>query len=386
AIIGRNGAGKSTLLRLITGVVQPTAGAVEVQGATQALLSIGTGFHPELTGRQNAMAYLANFGIAGVQADRMLDEIIEFAELEEYIDQPMKTYSTGMGMRLMFSASTMFVPDLLVIDEVLGVGDAYFQAKSFERIREICGAKGATLLLVTHDVYTASTLCERMIWIDNGAVLLDAPSPTVLKAYEASIRQQEEARLRKKSLLNLQRIAESAADGSVPLIIELRSPTNTPAGAPVQVARIALLDGDREVASAALTGTVDEKECTGRPIVESGAWGEVTTWKDRPARQMNNYGSALHKVGVSFLLPKALADRADELTLEVETGANDVYHLEAWRVDADLRTRALGALPGKAGEWVFFRSSLSGTGDQAAAIEQTPGQAVLKSADRSGSG
>src|SRR5262245_5434869 len=170
AIIGRNGAGKSTLLRLITGVVQPTAGTVEVRGATQALLSIGTGFHPELTGRQNAMAYLANFGIAGAQADRMLDDIIEFAELEEYIDQPMKTYSTGMGMRLMFSASTMFVPDLLVIDEVLGVGDAYFQAKSFERIREICSAKGATLLLVTHDIYTASKLCERMIWIDNGAV------------------------------------------------------------------------------------------------------------------------------------------------------------------------------------------------------------------------
>jgi homopolymeric O-antigen transport system ATP-binding protein len=385
AIIGRNGAGKSTLLRLITGVVQPTAGTVEVRGNTQALLSIGTGFHPELTGRQNAMAYLANFGIAGADADRMLDEIIEFAELEEYIDQPMKTYSTGMGMRLMFSASTMFVPDLLVIDEVLGVGDAYFQAKSFERIREICGAKGATLLLVTHDVYTASTLCERMIWIDNGAVLLDADSPTVLKAYETSIRQQEEARLRKKALLNLQRLAESSAAGSLPLIIELRSPTNTPAGAPVQVGRVALLDGDREVASAALTGAADETECSGRPIVESGAWGEVTTWKDRPARQMNNFGSALHKVGVSFLLPNTLAERADELTLEVETGANDVYRLEAWRIDADLRTRSLGTLPCKPGEWVLFRSSLSGTAGETGSGDQAA-QAALRAADRSGSG
>src|SRR5262245_49759866 len=107
AIIGRNGAGKSTLLRLITKVIEPTSGTIEVKGETQALLSLGTGFHPELTGRQNVEAYLANFGITGGKAERMIRDVIDFAELEEYIDQPTKTYSTGMNMRLMFSASTM---------------------------------------------------------------------------------------------------------------------------------------------------------------------------------------------------------------------------------------------------------------------------------------
>lgn len=382
AIIGRNGAGKSTLLRLITKVIEPTAGTIEVKGETQALLSLGTGFHPELTGRQNVLAYLANFGIVGAAAEAMVADVIEFAELEEYIDQPTKTYSTGMGMRLMFAASTMFVPDLLVIDEVLGVGDAYFQGKSFERIREICSAKGTTLLLVTHDIFTASTLCERMIWIDNGAVLLDADSSTVLKAYDASIRQQEEARLRKKALLNLQKLAEGAREELVPLIIELRSPDNTPAPSPIAIARIALLDGEREVASVALADDLDPAEGGGL-VKEGGAWGEPVTFKDRAARQMNNFGSALHKVGVSFLLPPYLAARADELTVDIETAANDAYRLEAWRVDSDLRDRLLGALPCAPGEWVSFQAPLSGI-DPSAVPEHAA--AVVKAAEQHGSG
>jgi lipopolysaccharide transport system ATP-binding protein len=358
AIIGRNGAGKSTLLRLITGVIQPSSGQLEVNGTTQALLSLGTGFHPELTGRQNALAYLVNFGVIGDKATEMLDEIIDFAELEEYIDQPMKTYSTGMGMRLMFSAATMFAPDLLVIDEVLGVGDSYFQGKSFERIREICSTKGATLLLVTHDVFTASALCERMIWIDNGQVVIDADSPTVLKAYDAAIRQQEESRLRKKAMLNLQRLVEQQRDDLVPLVIELRSPTNTPSPAPVQIARIALVDGDKEVATAPIGES--EADASAKLITDSGAWGEPTHWKERDARQMNNYGTALHKVGVAFLLPPYIASRADELSIVVEAGAEGEYDLEVVRIDKDLAGCSLGKLVSKPGQWTTFRASASG--------------------------
>ena len=153
AFIGRNGAGKSTLLKLVTGLIEPTSGRLDIRGEAHALLQIGGGFHPELTGRQNAYAYLANFGRSGEAADRAVDDIIGFSELEEYIDQPLKTYSTGMQMRLIFAASTTIAPKLFVVDEVLGVGDGYFQNKSFDRIQELCERNGTTLLLVSHDIY-----------------------------------------------------------------------------------------------------------------------------------------------------------------------------------------------------------------------------------------
>ena len=204
AIIGRNGAGKSTLLKLVTKVITPTSGELDISGETRALLSLGTGFHPEFTGRQNASAYLASLGFAGAERDRMVEDAIAFAELDDFADQPLKTYSTGMGMRLMFASATMFSPDLLVIDEVLGVGDAYFQQKSYQHIGEICRAKQTTLLLVTHDIYSAAQICDRMMWIDKGRLLIDAAPETVLRAYQDSIREQEERRLRAKALAELE--------------------------------------------------------------------------------------------------------------------------------------------------------------------------------------
>src|SRR5437763_15088983 len=172
-IRGRNGAGKSTLLKLISGVIEPTSGSLEVFGDARALLEITSGFHPEFTGRDNAKAYLAQLGVAGTEAERLIVQIVDFAELEEYIDQPVKTYSTGMAVRLMFATSTAISPDLLVLDEVLGVGDAYFAHKSYERIRELCDQNGATAVLVTHDIYGAVKICSRIIWIDRGRVLFD---------------------------------------------------------------------------------------------------------------------------------------------------------------------------------------------------------------------
>jgi lipopolysaccharide transport system ATP-binding protein len=151
-------------------VIEPTSGVLDVKGRIHALLQIGTGFHPDFTGRENVLAYFAQLGIAGGDAGRRLADVVEFAELEEYIDQPVKTYSTGMAVRLMFSASTAITPELLVLDEVLGVGDAYFAHKSYDRIRGLCASQGTTLLLVTHDVYTAAKVCDRIIWLDHGKV------------------------------------------------------------------------------------------------------------------------------------------------------------------------------------------------------------------------
>lgn len=199
-IIGRNGAGKSTFLKLVCRAIEPTSGVINVTGEIHALLQIGTGFHPDFTGRENIYSYLGNLGVIGQAADEKVEEIIEFSELEEYIDQPIKTYSTGMGVRIMFATSTAIKPDILVLDEVLGVGDAYFANKSFQRMKSLSESQGTTLLLVTHDVYSAASFCDRMIWIDRGQVIFDDDCSEVVKAYEASVRLQEEERLRQRTL------------------------------------------------------------------------------------------------------------------------------------------------------------------------------------------
>ena len=218
AVIGRNGAGKSTLLKLVSGVTQPTSGTLDVSGAVHALLQIGSGFHPDFTGRQNVYAYFAQLGITAAEAERRLAEVVDFAELAEYIDQPVATYSTGMAVRLMFSASTAIVPDLLLLDEVLGVGDAYFAHKSFERISALCARQGTTLLLVTHDLYSAARVCNRIVWLDRGRVLLDGDASFVVKAYEESIRHQEEARLRDEKQRRLRALQGANAPASTMLV------------------------------------------------------------------------------------------------------------------------------------------------------------------------
>src|SRR4029077_4982453 len=154
---------------------------------------------------------LAHQGITGAGAARLFDEILEFAEIEEYIDQPMKTYSTGMCSRLVFYSSVVVKPDVLIVDEVLGVGDAYFSHKSFERMRELCSRDGTTLLLVTHDIYSAQNLCDRFIWIDRGEVKADADGKSTVALYESSIKEQEEHSLRQQNAAKL----VLASDGGI---------------------------------------------------------------------------------------------------------------------------------------------------------------------------
>ena len=295
AIIGRNGAGKSTFLKLVTNVIQPTSGTLEVTGAVHALMQIGTGFHPDFTGRENVYAYCAQLGVTGAEADRRCAEVIEFAELEDYIDQPMKTYSSGMTVRLMFSASTAITPDLLVLDEVLGVGDAYFAHKSYERIRSLAAASGTTLLLVTHDVYTAAKVCDRMIWLDRGRILVDAAPDLVINAYDDSIRRQEERRLRLKRLGGAPDVP--TASSSLPMIVELRCRDNRALPCPVFISRLSLAIEGTAIDSLPIgvprTGTADL-------IREGTAWGEAVQWQGRLSHAWNNYGSVFHKVAGLF--------------------------------------------------------------------------------------
>ena len=185
-IVGSNGAGKSTLLKLITGTVRPTTGAFEAGGRIAALLELGIGFHPEFTGRQNV--YMAGhiLGISGDKIASLMGEIASFAEIGDYIEHPVRTYSSGMHVRLAFSVATAVRPDILIIDEALSVGDTYFQHKSFDRIREFRD-QGTTLLFVSHSPGTIKTLCDRAILLDHGALLRDDVPDAVLDYYNALI-------------------------------------------------------------------------------------------------------------------------------------------------------------------------------------------------------
>lgn len=297
ALIGRNGAGKSTLLKLITGVTLPTSGSLVVRSKASALLQIGTTFHPEFTGRENVLSYLAHLGITGEAAKEKLFEIIEFSELEEYIDQPVKTYSTGMGARLMFSAATAMQPELLVIDEVLSVGDAYFAQKSLERIKEMCEQEQTTLLLVTHDIYVAMKICNRLIWLDGGELLLDGKSVEVANRYEASIRDQQERRLRQKRIKALEiNLKESVEPAKVKIFYgQIRCRGTVPVDSGVPVSSIIFWSDGINVAQ--INCDMKQACANGELVLEDneGNWGVAELLDDRIVRRFNPDGSIYHR-------------------------------------------------------------------------------------------
>ncbi len=186
AVIGHNGAGKSTLLNLTTNLCRPDQGTVEVNGRIAALLELGAGFHPDLTGAENVRINAALLGFSRRQVREKFDEIIAFSELQDFVNEPLRTYSTGMMMRLAFSVAVSVNPDLLIIDEVLGVGDLSFQAKCLERIMEFRRA-GKTMLCVSHSNETLMGLCDRAIWLDHGRLMEYGPIARVVEAYRNAV-------------------------------------------------------------------------------------------------------------------------------------------------------------------------------------------------------
>lgn len=182
-VIGQNGAGKSTLLKLLCGVTQPTAGTLQTRGNIASILELGTGFHPEFTGRDNAGLNAAILGLSSEEVQAALPSIIEFSELGSFIDQPVKTYSSGMYMRLAFSVAVNIDPDILVIDEALAVGDGHFQKKCIDRIRDF-QEKGKTILFCSHALYYITSICRRTLWLDHGRAMRYGPSVDVVHEYE----------------------------------------------------------------------------------------------------------------------------------------------------------------------------------------------------------
>ncbi|MBN6772228.1 ABC transporter ATP-binding protein [Pseudomonas granadensis] len=200
-IVGVNGAGKSTLLKMITGTTQPTCGQIHLQGRVAALLELGMGFHPDFTGRQNAVMAGQLLGMQVEEIAALMPQIESFAEIGEAIDHPVRTYSSGMQMRLAFSVATARRPDILIVDEALSVGDAYFQHKSFERIRSFRKA-GTTLLIVSHDRSAIQSICDTAILLENGRLAMRGKPEEVMDYYNAMLAQREGQIVRQEMLAN----------------------------------------------------------------------------------------------------------------------------------------------------------------------------------------
>ena len=185
-VVGRNGSGKSTLLRLVGGVLRPDAGALEISGRIGGLLDLNVGMHEELSGRDNALIGSVIAGLTRREAERRLPQIIEFSQLGEHIDAPVRTYSSGMKLRLGFATAIHAEPDVLLIDEVLSVGDMAFQARCYERIRKL-RERGMAILLVTHDMSQVEKLCDRAVWLDRGTMVAEGEPKAVTLEYTAKM-------------------------------------------------------------------------------------------------------------------------------------------------------------------------------------------------------
>jgi ABC-type polysaccharide/polyol phosphate transport system ATPase subunit len=186
ALLGRNGSGKSTALRLIAGIYQPTTGTVETNGRITAVIELGAGFHPELTGAENIALYAAVLGLTRRELAARYDEIVEFADIPDLLDTPLKYYSSGLEARLAFSVAVCLQPDILLLDEVLAVGDQAFRDRCLQRLR-MFHERGGTVILVSHELEQVRALCDRGIWLADGQVMMDGPIDTVLAGYRGAV-------------------------------------------------------------------------------------------------------------------------------------------------------------------------------------------------------
>ncbi len=186
-IIGRNGAGKSTLLKVLSRITEPSEGRVSIKGRVASLLEVGTGFHPELTGRENIYLNGAILGMARAEIRRKFDEIVAFAEVERFLDTPVKRYSSGMHVRLAFSVAAHLEPEILIVDEVLAVGDAAFQEKCMGKMKGVAKTEGRSILFVSHNMMAIKQLCRRGIWLQSGEIRKTGPIDEVVEAYTVSV-------------------------------------------------------------------------------------------------------------------------------------------------------------------------------------------------------
>ncbi|HSV36109.1 MAG TPA: ABC transporter ATP-binding protein [Ramlibacter sp.] len=319
-IIGMNGAGKSTLLKMITGTTQPTQGQVNLTGRVAALLELGMGFHPDFTGRQNVVMAGQLLGLSVEHIQRLMPDIEAFAEIGDYMDQPVRVYSSGMQMRVAFSVATAVRPDILIVDEALSVGDVYFQHKSFERIRAYRD-EGTTLLLVSHDKSAIQAICDEAILLDGGRLAMQGAPEAVMDYYNALIAEKENRTVRQ----------QPADDGRMQTVSGTGEAT---------VLAIRLLDNNREVIGVAnvgepvtleITVAVNEfiermvlgfmiKDRLGQPV-----FGTNTHYLERPELDLRAGHTLVYRFGFranlgegSYSVATALCDSETHLTRNYE--------------------------------------------------------------------
>ena len=255
-IIGSNGSGKSTMLKCLTGIYRPDKGKVAINGNVAALLELGAGFHPELSGRENIYLNAAILGMSKKDVDRQFDSIVEFAGLERFIDTAVKNYSSGMTVRLGFSIAAHVEPEILLIDEVLSVGDQQFQRKSSEKIEEF-RREGRTIVVVSHSLGALQTLCKEIVWLEKGKLRMKGPAAEVIAAYtggsytqhaakDADFRERwgtEEARINSVELLDAQGAPTTRVDTNAAVQIRANITAQTALRSPVIKVYISKLDG-----------------------------------------------------------------------------------------------------------------------------------------------
>ena len=212
-VIGENGAGKSTLLKLVAGITEPTAGTVETRGAVASILELGAGFHGEFSGRENARLNAAILGVPTAEIPPLLERTKEFSELGHFFERPVRTYSSGMVMRLAFTVATEVDPEILIIDEALAVGDGHFQKKSIDRIAAFRDA-GKTILFCTHALYFVQTLCRRAIWIESGKLRREGEAPDVVREYENHLLEKDPKPAAADAAASFDHAVESPAEGA----------------------------------------------------------------------------------------------------------------------------------------------------------------------------
>jgi homopolymeric O-antigen transport system ATP-binding protein len=321
-LIGRNGAGKSTLLKLICNRIEATEGRVRVNGQLQALLSIGAGFHNEFTGRENIKIALALQGLSAAEIRHREEEIIDFAEIEEFIDQPVKFYSAGMYTRLAFAVATTIDPDVLIIDEVLGAGDASFTVKCAERMRRITRESGATVLYVSHALETVVQLCDRAILIDSGRLVADNDPLSVIKLYNHRVREEEELALRSREFRLRKRDLRRIVSGSDfrPIMFSIRCSTPHPARSHI-FRSAALLHRDSEVARLDFGSPMDNTDTARNRVVDAVGlmdWGRARRDKAGYFRRYEDLGGRYAHAPFVLSLPQYFTSNEVQLVLEAE--------------------------------------------------------------------
>lgn len=353
-IIGRNGAGKSTLLKLITGNILPTEGTIRVNGKIQALMQLGTGFHPEFTGIENIRTSLSYNGISKKRALELENEIIEFSELEDYINQPIKYYSAGMYSRLAFAVSTALEPDILIIDEVLGAGDAAFTTKCAERMKKLTHDTGATVLFVSHSMDSVLEICEKAILLERGCIVESGSALAVSKIYNQKIRQEEEMRLKAKEYKISKKTVESLTIDEFNQVILFRFCTNR--DHPVfkhKIFKCQLQQGETVLAEIFVGAPMDNDESSLNRVLDGNSFMD---W-DKPRKgnrgffryYMNKEGINCH-APFQLAIPKHIKIREVALKIDAEVDSREAIYVEQFMGEGYQR---LGTLDSSSNQFIF---------------------------------